>query len=179
MVFVHLAEGFEELEAITIVDVLRRAGIEVITVSITKDKAVTGSHNITIMADILYENANYTNCEMIVLPGGMPGTTNLAKHVGLLKYIKDFADDDKWIAAICAAPMVLGNLSILRGKYATIYPGMELHLVGAKLSSEKVVVDGKIITSKGPGTAMDFALKLVEVLKGDQIVYSLRKAMVL
>ena len=179
MLFVHLAEGFEEIEAITIVDVLRRAGIEVNTVLITNNKAVTGSHNITVLADILFEDANYTNCEMIILPGGMPGTTNLAGHEGLIKHIQFFANNGKWIAAICAAPMVLGTLLLLTGKQATIYPGMELHLLGAKHSSEKVVVDEKIITSKGPGTAMDFALKLVEVFKGDQTVNSLRKAMIL
>jgi len=179
MIYVHLAEGFEEIEALTIVDVLRRAGIEVMTVSMTKDKAVRGTHNITVLADSLFENADYSNCEMIILPGGMPGTTNLQAHEGLIKNILSFAKDHKWIAAICAAPMILGRLSLLEDKQATIYPGMELHLVGAKYSSEKVVVYEKFITGKGPGAAMEFALKIVEVFKGIQTVNSLRKAMIL
>lgn len=177
MIYIHLADGFEEIEAITVADVLRRAGITIKTVSMTGKLNVRGAHDISVMADLLFENANYGDCEMIVLPGGMPGTTNLASHQDLAKQIVSFANSGKWVAAICAAPMILGELSLLKGKKATIFPGMEEHLLGAKFTSEKVVVDGNIITSKGPGTAMEFALKLVEIVKGDQMTASLRKAM--
>lgn len=179
MIYVHLADGFEEIEAIAIVDVLRRAELDAIIVSVSKEKAVTGAHSITVIADIIFEDADYTNCEMIILPGGMPGTTNLAAHDGLIEQIQLFHNKNKWIAAICAAPMILGNLSLLTGKQATIYPGMEKHLVGASYLDEKVVVDENFITAKGPGIAIDFALKIVEVFKGSQTVNTLRKAMII
>lgn len=177
MVYVHLAEGFEEIEALTVVDVLRRADIPVKTVSVTGNKMVKGAHAIIVESDLLFEDADYENCEMIVLPGGLPGTTNLAKHEGLVRNIKAFGAEEKWLAAICAAPSVLGNLSMLEGKKATIYPGLEAKLLGAKPSGDRVVQDGKFITSKGPGTAIDFALKLVEVLKNKQASDAVRAAM--
>ncbi|WP_027399532.1 DJ-1 family glyoxalase III [Anaerovorax odorimutans] len=164
MVYVHLADGFEEIEAVTIVDVLRRAGIETKTISIMSKKEVTGAHGMTLSADILFREADYEKCEMIVLPGGMPGTTNLGNHKGLTENIKYFAKHNKWIAAICAAPMILGQLGLLEGKDATIYVGMESYLTGANYSEKKVVVDGNIITSKGPATAAAFALELVTLL---------------
>lgn len=178
MVYVHLAGGFEEIEALATVDVLRRAEIEVELVSITGDKMVTGAHGISVMADILYEEGDYDQCEMILLPGGMPGTTNLMAHQGLTREIIKYAKaEDKRLAAICAAPMILGKLSLLEGKEATVFPGFEDQLLGAKLSPEKVVVDGRIITSKGPGTAFDFALKLVEILKNPEIANDVKKSM--
>jgi len=177
MVYVHFADGFEEIEAITVIDVLRRAGAEVKMVSITGKLEVRGTHDIPVTADLLFKDADYANCEMIVLPGGMPGTTNLAAHAGLVKEIKAFARSNKWIAAICAAPMILGDLSLLKGKKATIFPGMEDHLLGARFSGDKVVIDGSIVTSRGAGTAMEFALTLTEILKGEQKSASLRKAM--
>lgn len=180
MIYVHLAEGFEEIEALATVDVLRRAEIEVKLVSITGDRVVTGAHSIQAVADLLFEEADYEQGTMIVLPGGMPGTTNLMGHQGLsAQILKYAAGDDKWVAAICAAPMILGSLSILEGKEATIYSGMEEHLRGAKLSPEKVVVDGRIITSKGPGTALVFALKLVEILKDAETAARIGKSMLL
>ena len=166
MIYVHLADGFEEVEALTIVDLLRRAAIDAKTVSITGDKKVTGAHGVTVEADILFEETDYQTCEMIVLPGGMPGSTSLGQHQGLTSHIRCFAEHGKYLAAICAAPMVFGALGVLNGKKATIYPSMEEHLVGAEPQKDKVVVDGNIITSKGPATAMPFALKLVEILKG-------------
>lgn len=165
MVYVHLADGFEEVEALTIVDLLRRAGIEAKTVSIMKRKEVTGAHGITVMADMLFEDTDYEACEMIVLPGGMPGAEHLGNHEGLTKHIRCFAENDKYIAAICAAPMVFGAQGVLQGKKATIYPGMESLLTGAKCQTEQVVIDGKIVTSRGPATAMPFALTLIELLK--------------
>ncbi|MGI6257172.1 MAG: DJ-1 family glyoxalase III [Anaerovoracaceae bacterium] len=165
MVYVHLAEGFEEIEVTTIVDILRRAEIETKTVSIG-EKRVVGAHGVPITADLVYEEADYSTCDMIVLPGGIPGTTNLQEHKGLRESILAFASVNRWIAAICAAPMILGELGILEGKKATIYPGMEEYLVGATPLSDPVVVDGKVITSKSPGTAMVFALELVNAIKG-------------
>lgn len=177
MIYTHLADGFEEVEAMTIVDLLRRADLNVQTVSVTGSKRVTGAHGITVEADILFEEAQYEPCGMIVLPGGMPGSKNLGEHEGLTRHIRCFAENDKYIAAICAAPMVFGAQGLLKGKKATIYPGMESHLAGAIHGAGKVVVDGKIITSMGPATAMPFALKLVELLKGEAVADQLAAAL--
>lgn len=168
MVYVHLATGFEEVEALTVIDLLRRAGIEVKSVSITGERRVMGTHNIPVEADITFEEANYGECDMIVLPGGLPGADYLGEHEGLTAQIRDFAANDKYLAAICAAPQVFGAQGVLEGKKATIYPSMEGCLTGAEPQDEIVVVDGKIITSMGPATAMPFALKLIEVLKGKE-----------
>lgn len=177
MIYVHLANGFEEIEALTIVDLLRRADLQVQTISITGDKKVMGTHGIPVEADILYQEADYEQCEMIVLPGGLPGADYLGEHEGLTKHIRCFAENDKYLAAICAAPMVFGAQGILEGKKATIYPGMEDRLIGAEPQNEKVVVDGKIITSRGPATAMPFAIKLVELLKGKAAAADLAKGL--
>ena len=169
MIYVHLATGFEEIEALTAVDVLRRAGADVKSVSVTGDRAVLGSRGITAVADILFEEADYDACEMIVLPGGMPGAKNLMEHEGLTNHIKVFAKEGKKLAAICAAPMVLGACGVLEGHSATIYPGMEDQLTGAKATGENVTVSGNIITGKGPALAMEFALTLVEIVKGTKV----------
>jgi protein deglycase len=178
MVYIHLADGFEEIEALTVVDVLRRADIAVNMVSVTGNKTVRGAHDIMVAADLLFQEADYGKCEMIVLPGGMPGTANLAKHEGLAKQLNTFAQNGKWLAAICAAPSVLGNLSLLKGKRVTSYPGYENQLIGATYTEERVVRDGKVITSRGAGTAMEFSLKLVELLKNEQAAAALRKSMI-
>ncbi|MCI8630653.1 MAG: DJ-1/PfpI family protein, partial [Firmicutes bacterium] len=139
-------------------------------------KAVCGAHGISVNADIMFEEADFDSCEMIVLPGGMPGTLNLAKHEGLAEQVKQFAvgaADGKYLAAICAAPMIPGELGLLDGKMATIYPGMEEHLKGALIMKNRVVADGNIITSKGPGTAMEFAVELAAILKGKGIAEDL------
>jgi len=179
MVYVHLADGFEEIEALTVVDVLRRADIAVKTVSITGNKMVRGAHNIMVAADLPFQEADYGKCEMIVLPGGMPGTANLAKHEGLAEQLNAFARNDKWLAAICAAPSVLGRLSLLKGKRATSFPGYEDQLAGAIYSEERVVRDGKLITSRGPGTAIEFSLELVTLLKNEQTAAALRNSMII
>jgi len=178
MVYVHFAEGFEEIEAVAIVDVLRRGGIETKSVSVTGNLTVCGSHGISICTDILFEDVDYGDCEMIVLPGGMPGTTNLLAHEGLTSHIISFAKNKKYLAAICAAPMVFGKLGLLESKKATIYPGMEENLIGAMAQSDRVVIDGNIITSKGPGTALEFSLALVSILKSEEEAAKLKKAMV-
>lgn len=167
-VALFLANGFEEIEAIGTIDILRRAKIDVVTVSITDNNVVTGAHNIPITADTTFKVSDFTDFEMLILPGGMPGAKNLNEHEDLKKLITDFNSKGKLIAAICAAPMVLGGLGLLDGKRATSYPGFEPELVGAITTGESVVVDGNIITGKGPGLVFDFALRLVEQLLGIQ-----------
>ena len=179
MVYVHLAYGFEELEALTVVDLLRRVEKPVRLVSVTGSKKVEGAHGISVEADLLFEDADYDDCQMIVLPGGLPGTFGLRDHAGLTGKIMEFAAAGKRISAICAAPMVLGGLGLLEGKKATIYPGMEEHLKGAFPTGERVVKDENIITSQGPGTAMDFALAIVAELCGEQVSEDLRKDLIL
>lgn len=168
MVFIHMAEGYEEVEALTCVDVLRRAGVDAKMVSVTGSLTVRGAHGIDIEADLLFEDADYSACEMIVLPGGLPGASNLEAHEGLANYIKCFAANGKKLAAICAAPMAFGTHGVLEGKKATIYPGMEDRLTGAQATGEGVTKDGNIITGKGPAYAMAFALALAEELKGSE-----------
>ena len=166
MVYVYLAEGFEEIEALTIVDLLRRAGIGVKTVAVGSDLSVKGTHGVTVAADITFDKADHAGCEMMVLPGGLPGADNLGDHKGLTDEIKKAAAAGRKVAAICAAPMVLGTCGILDGRKATISPGMEDRLTGAVPQNDGVVVDGNIITGKGPAFAMDFALALIGEISG-------------
>jgi 4-methyl-5(b-hydroxyethyl)-thiazole monophosphate biosynthesis len=178
-VYIFLADGFEEIEALTVVDSLRRASIDIVMISITGNLLVTGAHRITTVAEALFNDMDFSDADMLVLPGGMPGTINLEKHFGLDTLLKDFAAKNKKIAAICAAPRVLGTKGLLEGKKATCYPGNEEALLGAEVLREDVVVDGNIITSRGMGTAMDFSLAIIRKLKGaekakevsDQIQY--------
>ena len=159
---VHFAEGFEEIEAIAVVDVLRRADLEVLAVSVTGKLEITGAHQIKVMADVLFENVNYDEIYMIVLPGGMPGAANLDAHSGLKMQIRKFVAENKQLAAICAAPLVLGNLGILEGKQAVCYPGFESYLKDAEVLQIPVADTANIITGRGPGVAIQFALKIVE-----------------
>ena len=175
--YIQLAEGFEETEAVTIIDVLRRAGLNVISVSITGNRMVKGSHNIEIKTDILFEEVDFTSGEMIILPGGMPGSKNLNEHEGLRSQIIDYQKQGKYLAAICAAPIVFGNLGILAGKKAVCYPGYESHLVGAEVLSNPYIVDNNIITGRGVGAALQFSLEIVRILKGEESAIQLRKAM--
>ena len=168
MVYVHLAEGFEEIEALAVVDLLRRADIETEMVSVTGRLPVTGAHGIEVVADILFEDAVYNTCELIVLPGGIPGATNLDEHEGLREKIYSFHNQGKRFAAICAAPLVLGRAGLLKGKKATCYPGFEEELEGAEIVDGEVVCDQGVITSCGPATAIAFALKIIEELKGKE-----------
>ena len=165
MYYILLAEGFEEIEALTQTDVLRRAGIEVKNVGVTGD-FVTGSHGICVKADIGIDEAAETVPEGIILPGGIPGTPNIAKSEKAVSLIKKVNDKGGLVAAICAAPSVLGEMGILEGKKAICYPGFEDKLKGAKVTMEKVVKDGNIITSRGAGTAMDMALAIVSYVTG-------------
>jgi 4-methyl-5(b-hydroxyethyl)-thiazole monophosphate biosynthesis len=164
-VVVPLAEGFEEIEFSAIVDILRRAGIDVAVAGL-KEGIIDGAHGVRVTPDILIDEVSADNFDVIVLPGGNPGFVNLGESKKVLKLVKEMCDRDKYVTAICGAPSVLAKAGVIQGKRATAFPGMEGTLTGAQYRNERVVVDGKVITSQGPGTAMEFATKLVEVLAG-------------
>ncbi len=168
-VLVPLAQGCEELEAVTIIDLLRRAGIEVISAGLDTG-SITASRGVTLIPDTDLESALKGDYDMIVLPGGLPGADHLDNDERIRSVLKKMADNGKYTAAICAAPKVLANAGVLAGKTATSYPGFldSLGLSDTTLSSEAVVRDGKVVTSRGPGTAIDFALELIEVLSGEE-----------
>lgn len=168
-VLVPLAQGCEELEAVTIIDLLRRAGIEVTSAGLNAG-SVTASRGVTLIPDTDLESALKSDYDMIVLPGGLPGADHLDDDERIRSILRKMSDDNKYIAAICAAPKVLANAGVLAGKTATSYPGFldGLGLSDTTLSNEAVVRDGKVITSRGPGTAIDFALELIEVLSGKE-----------
>jgi 4-methyl-5(b-hydroxyethyl)-thiazole monophosphate biosynthesis len=175
-----LAPGFEEIEAITPVDILRRAGLVVQTVAVLPDaqtKSVVGAHKLSILCDLNIQEAELMTAELVVLPGGMPGTLNLENNKHLLQSLTFRMENDLPVAAICAAPSILGNLGLLNGRKVTCYPGYEDRLIGATCLSDPVVVDNKLITSKGPGTAIAFALALVSLLRGPQVAESIAAAM--
>jgi len=174
-IIVPLAEGFEEIESLTVIDVLRRAGINVETVGIM-GSVVSGSHGVRVMADKKLLEINADEYDGIVLPGGSPGYLNLGKSSKIIEILRRFDSAGKLIAAICGAPSILAKVGILEGKKATIFPGMEKELPHPR--GEKVVVDGNIITSQGPGTAMDFALTIVEALQGRDKALQLRRQLV-
>ena len=163
---IFFAEGFEEIEALTIIDVLRRADIPALMISVTGNLSVTGAHGIKVNVDLLFKDVDFNDAEILILPGGLPGAHNLNAHEGLKNQLKQFNDAGKKVAAICAAPLVLGGLNILNNKEATCYPGFENELLGAKLSTDLAIKAGNVITSRGPGTALNFALELVAELKG-------------
>lgn len=178
-IFLFLAEGFEEIEAVAPVDIFRRAGIEVTTVSITDNLTVYGAHQIGVKADIHFKDADFSGNFLIYLPGGVPGTTHLGNHSGLQKLIKQQAEAGKLIAAICAAPTILGKMGILKQKEAVCYPGCEMQLTDAKISDSPIVKSDNILTAKGPGIAIPFALKIVEELKGKDIAKRIANEMIL
>lgn len=167
--FLFLAAGFEEVEALTAVDVLRRAGINIKTVSITSSLQVTGAHGITVTADLIYDNTLFYSPEWLILPGGMPGATNLFEFSPLQGLLKSQADSPEGrIAAICAAPaVVLGQLGLLRGQKATCYPGFENYLAGSEVTGQPVVVSGKYVLGNGPANALPWALAIVRETLGD------------
>lgn len=178
-IYLFLAEGFEEIEAITPMDVFRRAGLNLQTVSISEDFMVTGAHGIPVVTDLLFEQVNEADAEMLVLPGGTPGAYNLDAHVGLSKLIMNFAAEGKPLAAICAAPLVFGKRCLLDGKKATCYPGFEDYLVGAEYTAALVQIDGNFITGKGPGAALEFAFAIVEKYCGAAKVDELKQGMMI
>ncbi len=175
---IFLADGFEEIEALTVVDLLRRAGIEITMVSIMGRKTVTGSHNIAVEADVLFDEADIDGADMLILPGGQPGTRNLFACEPLKEKIKEFNDKEKPLSAICAAPTVYGKMGILEGKRATCYPGCEVDLLGADTQTTEVVKDANFITSRGMGTAIPFGLAIIEHFQGKEAADSMAQKIV-
>ena len=174
MVYVLLAPGFEEAEALVPVDLLRRANIETATVSIT-GQPVPGSHGVTVTADLSLDQADLSRAEMVVLPGGGEGFRNLGREPRVEQLVRDAAERGLWVAAICASPNLLGRWGLLEGKNAVCYPGMEGGLTGAQPQMARgVVVDGKIITGRAAGSAFDFGLALVEALSGPEAARQVR-----
>lgn len=164
--YAFLADGFETVEALGVVDIMRRGGVEVCTVSVSDRLEVVTSHNITVLADKLFDDCDFSDADVVFLPGGLPGTKNLEAHEGLCALIDKAFADGKYIAAICAAPSILGHRGILKGKRATCFPGYEDELDGAIPTGEGFCADGKIITGKGMGKTIDFALAILEALTG-------------
>ena len=177
-VCVFLADGFEEIEGLTVVDILRRAGASVKTVSVTGDHTVHGAHQIDVLADELFEEMDFQNMEMLVLPGGMPGTLHLKEHEGLRKLLLSAYERQLQIAAICAAPSILGSLGFLEGRQACAYPSFEETLTGAAVVPRPTVTDGNITTGRGMGAAIAFGLRLVSILYGEEKAQEVKKAIV-
>lgn len=176
MVYVFLADGFEELEAIAPIDVMRRAGLEVVTVGVGKE-SVRSSHGVVIKADIADSQVKLDgSVQAVMLPGGMPGTRNLDASPAVHSALDFCAENGLLITAICAAPSVLGKKGLLSGREATCFPGFEQFLAGARLSEKYVVADGNFITARGAGVAVDFGLKIVEKLCGSEKASEIRAA---
>lgn len=176
-IYIFLADGFEELEALAPLDILRRAGLDVETVSITEDIEVIGSHGLRVLCDTTIGLISPEIAEMLILPGGLPGADNLSACEELSQILVSQNQQNKWLAAICAAPYVLGELNILQGKQATCYPGYEDKLLGAEHINQPVVVSQNVITGNGAGAAVRFAFKMVEVLKGKRFADFLAEKM--
>ena len=172
------AHGYEEVEALTVVDLLRRAKIGCEILSVADSGQVTGSHGISIGADRNFSGTDFSQYDGVILPGGMPGTTNLAADERVLALLRSFAAAGKLTAAICAAPTVLAKSGLLEGKKAVCYPGMEEQLTGAKVSFDPVAVDGTVITSRGLGTAIPFALSIVQYFEGRERAEALASSVV-
>lgn len=167
-VYVFFAEGFEEIEALTVVDLLRRAQIPAVMTGITGNGDVTGSHGIRIGMDASIEDVSLENAAMLVLPGGMPGTRHLGACEKLAELLREADAQKIRIGAICAAPSVLGDMGLLKGRKAVCFPGFEERLTGAEVQTAKAVTDGHITTSRGMGTAIPFGLEIIRLLKGEE-----------
>lgn len=165
MIYVFLADGFEEVEAIAPIDVLRRCGLEIRTVGVT-GATVTGSHAIPVQCDLTVESADLSDAEAVVLPGGMPGTINLKENPVVLNCVQSAYEQGKIVAAICAAPSILGEMGLLNGREAICFPGFEDKLTGAHLSASPVCQDGNIITAKGAGVALAFGARIAACFVG-------------
>jgi 4-methyl-5(b-hydroxyethyl)-thiazole monophosphate biosynthesis len=173
---VPLAEGVEEIEAVTIIDVLRRAEIKVTSVCLGKNP-VTGSHGIKLFADKGIDDVAASEFDCIALPGGMPGSAMLRDDTRVIAMVRELSSRDKIVAAVCAAPIVLGRAGVLAGKRASCFPGNESLLAGAVIVPDPVVMDGKIITGRGPGCALPFALAVVELMSGKETAAGLKERM--
>lgn len=165
---IFFATGFEEIEALTVVDILRRAGEEIVMVSVTDERCVTGSHGIEVTMDQTLSEVSFDETDVIVLPGGMPGTKNLEACEALMEQVDAFVKAGRTVAAICAAPSILGHRGHLKGKKACSFPDMESHLEGADVSREPAVIDGNIVTGRGMGVAIPFGLAVLEKLQGKE-----------
>ena len=177
MVYLFLGTGFEEVEAIATIDVLRRAEVELTTVSVMNTLSVEGAHGVCVEADKMFDEVDFSNAEMLILPGGMPGTLNLGEHVGLTTLLREHNKKGRWIAAICAAPSILGKMHILRNQQAVCYPGFEDQLEEAFVSKDRVMVSGNIVTSRGPGCTIEFALQLATILEGESVAKAVAEGM--
>jgi len=165
---IFFAEGYEEIEALTVVDLCRRCGLEVEMISVTEERQVKSSHGVVVQMDQVFSQANFAEYDMLVLPGGMPGTKNLEAHEGLIAQVDAFYAAGKYIAAICAAPSIFGHRGILKGRRACCFPSFEDHLEGAQVTEGPVEISDKVITARGMGVAIDFGLAIVEVFCGKE-----------
>jgi 4-methyl-5(b-hydroxyethyl)-thiazole monophosphate biosynthesis len=177
MIYMFIAQGFEEIEALCPLDLMRRAGLSVTTVGVGGD-AITGAHGICVRTDITDAQFDGADLDMVFLPGGMPGTLNLAASDTVIGAIRDAVASERYIAAICAAPSILGDMGLLKGKQAVCYPGFEDRLTGAVIPDKKVVLDGKILTAKGMGAALDMGLEIVKIFCGERAARELRHAVI-
>lgn len=175
---VFFGTGYEEIEALTVVDILRRAGVETTMVSVTDERSVAGSHDIKVGMDALIDEVDFDKTDVIVLPGGMPGTKKLEACETLMKQVDAFASQDKIVAAICAAPSILGHRGLLRGRKACSYPTFESHLDGAEVLQQPAVIDGNIITGRGMGAAIPFGLAILEKLQGKEAAQKMAETIV-
>lgn len=177
-VYEFLSNGFEDIEALAPVDILRRGGLEVKTVSITGEQMVETTHGIKLMTDLRIEDiVDFSDVDAMLLPGGLPGATNLNKHRMLREILLEQYNQGRIVAAICAAPLVLGSIGILEGKRATCYPGFEKRMTGATYTQEQVTIDGNIITGKGPGASMDFGYAILGKFVAPEAVAELKAQM--
>lgn len=177
-IYLFLATGFQETEAIAPITVCRRAGLDIQTVSITGNLLVKSALGVTIQADRLFEDGGFSDADMLVMPGGMPGSTNLSDFQPLNELIMRHYKVHKPLAAICAAPLVYGRLGLLKGVKATCYPGCENELPGAIIQNQPAVTDGLFVTGHGPGAALDFGYAIVDYLLGPEVVAEVKKGMV-
>lgn len=175
---VFFATGYEECEALLVVDICRRAKIEVDMISVTEEQTVTSSHGVSVVMDKKLAEVNFDELDMIVLPGGMPGTLNLEACEPLMKQVDAFYAAGKCVSAICAAPSIFGHKGILKGRDAVCYPSFESHLEGANVSQKSVAVSDHVTTSRGLGTAIDFALAITEQLQGKETADQIAAAIV-
>ena len=175
---IFFATGYEEIEALTVVDILRRAGEEITMVSIIDERRVTSSHGVEVTMDKVLSEVNFDETDVIVLPGGMPGTKNLEACEALMEQVDAFVKAGKTVAAVCAAPSILGHRGHLKGKKACSFPTMESQLEGADVKQEPAVIDGNIITGRGMGAAIPFGLAILEKLQGKEAADAMGKSIV-
>ena len=178
MVYEFLATGFEEVEALAPVDILRRGGVEIKTVSVTGDLVVESAHGLGIRADLLFDEADLASADLLMLPGGLPGATNLNDHEGLRRALTEHNARGRRIAAICAAPLVLGGLGLLEGRRATCYPGFEKYMTGATYTAELFTTDGNITTGRGPAAVLPYSYAILEQLAGADTAKAVRDGMI-